>query len=207
MNDLTPRQNEIIGAAIHLISRKGIQELTIRNLARELHISEPAIYRHFESKSEILSAMLEYLHHDTRTIFEQSQKEGNAIARVRQYFTLLFSRLETNPASAAVVFSDEAFMNEERLSSMVRALVELALDNTTELLIQAREEGEPKQGTAATTGRQASHPQHEQELATLLVGGVRLMVRRWHMDDYSWSLSERGIAVVDTFLGLIEARS
>ena len=51
---LTERQQEILDKSIEIISRKGIQGLTIKNLSKEIGISEPAIYRHFESKTDIL---------------------------------------------------------------------------------------------------------------------------------------------------------
>ena len=192
MSGLSNRQQEIIETAIRIISRKGIQQLTIRNLSRELGISEPAIYRHFESKSDILSAMLEFLHSDTIAIFDQVQTAESPLARLRHYFTLLFQRLQRNPATAAVVFSDEAFMNEDRLAATVRALVELTIDNTTALLAQAKRNGEIRADI------------DEYDLATLLAGGVRLLVRRWHMAGTSWDLGAQGNSVIETFMTLIE---
>ena len=41
-------------SALGLIAEKGIQGLTIKNLSKKIGISEPAIYRHFDSKSSIL---------------------------------------------------------------------------------------------------------------------------------------------------------
>ncbi|MCB0409114.1 MAG: helix-turn-helix transcriptional regulator, partial [Flavobacteriales bacterium] len=43
------RQIEIIVAATKLISEKGIQNLTTKNLAAEMSFSEPALYRHFKN--------------------------------------------------------------------------------------------------------------------------------------------------------------
>lgn len=192
MPGLSSRQREIIESAIRIISRKGIQELTIRNLARELGISEPAIYRHFASKSDILAAMLEFLHTDTIAIFDKVQQGGAPLGRLRHYYSLLFERLQANPAAAAVVFSDEAFMNEDRLAATVRALVELTIDNTTSLLTQAGQSGEIRRDV------------EEYDLATLLAGGVRLLVRRWHMGGNSWDLRAQGLSVIDTFMKLIE---
>ena len=192
MSGLSNRQQEIIETAIRVISRKGIQELTIRNLSRELGISEPAIYRHFESKSDILAAMLEFLHSDTIAIFDQVQTGESPLARLRSYYTLLFGRLQRNPATAAVVFSDEAFMNEDRLAATVRALVELTIDNTTALLAQAKRNGEIRSDI------------DEYGLATLLAGGVRLLVRRWHMAGNSWDLGAQGGSVIETFMTLVE---
>ena len=55
---LTKRQSEIIDAALKLTAEGGIQNLTIKNLGNALGITEPAIYRHFRSKSEIVRTMI-----------------------------------------------------------------------------------------------------------------------------------------------------
>ncbi|MCK5675079.1 MAG: helix-turn-helix transcriptional regulator, partial [Spirochaetales bacterium] len=52
MKDLTKRQRQIIDISINIISERGIQDLTMKNLSSQLGISEPAIYRHFESKKK-----------------------------------------------------------------------------------------------------------------------------------------------------------
>ncbi len=57
-NQLTIRQEEIINASIEIISEKGIQNLTIKNLSKAIGISEPAIYRHFDCKMDILLTIL-----------------------------------------------------------------------------------------------------------------------------------------------------
>lgn len=54
MRDFTERQQQIIKAAIKLISEGGFENLSIRKLANLVGISEPAIYRHFKNKSDIL---------------------------------------------------------------------------------------------------------------------------------------------------------
>ena len=65
----TERQQEIIGNALDLINEKGIQGLTIKNLANRLGITEPAIYRHFENKIQILVAILDLLKKNTSGTF------------------------------------------------------------------------------------------------------------------------------------------
>ena len=59
MMRLTVRQNQIIDAALQLTSAGGIQNLTIKNVSSRLGITEPAIYRHFAGKSEIVKALIE----------------------------------------------------------------------------------------------------------------------------------------------------
>ena len=51
----TVRKKQIMAAARKLIMRSGSEHVTVRNMAKEVGISQAAIYRHFKSKTEILS--------------------------------------------------------------------------------------------------------------------------------------------------------
>ena len=56
--NFTTRQIEIIDASKDLIGEKGLQTLTIKNLAQRMSFSEPALYRHFKDKTAIIKALL-----------------------------------------------------------------------------------------------------------------------------------------------------
>ena len=56
--DFSKRQIEIIEASKDLIGLKGIQYLTIRNLAKKMSFTQPSLYRHFKDKTEILKSVL-----------------------------------------------------------------------------------------------------------------------------------------------------
>lgn len=60
MENFTDRQIEIMEAATARIDKYGIQNLTIKTLAADIGLSEPALYRHFKSKNEILLCLLHY---------------------------------------------------------------------------------------------------------------------------------------------------
>ena len=53
------RKEEIVRSARFLVVRKGMQNLTIKNLAKENKTSEAVIYRHFKDKRAILVALIE----------------------------------------------------------------------------------------------------------------------------------------------------
>jgi len=52
------RQEMIIDEAIKIIHAEGYQSLSIRELAKHVKISEPAIYRHFLNKEDIILGIL-----------------------------------------------------------------------------------------------------------------------------------------------------
>jgi len=47
-------KEKILEASLRLFSEKGIRETTIKDIAKEVGITEGAIYRHFKSKEEIV---------------------------------------------------------------------------------------------------------------------------------------------------------
>ncbi len=53
------RQKEIARAAIRLIVKYGSENVTVRRMAEEIGVSEAAIYRHFKSKKDILSFLID----------------------------------------------------------------------------------------------------------------------------------------------------
>jgi AcrR family transcriptional regulator len=57
--DTLIRQKEIVSAARKLIVRYGSEHVTVRRMAHEIGVSEGAIYKHFKSKKDILSFMVD----------------------------------------------------------------------------------------------------------------------------------------------------
>ena len=58
MDPRTPLDREIvIAAALRLLSREGIEGLTLRRLAKDLRVQAPALYWHFKNKQELLDEM------------------------------------------------------------------------------------------------------------------------------------------------------
>jgi AcrR family transcriptional regulator len=187
---MTPRQQEIVDQAIAVISRRGIQALTIRNIADGIGISEPAIYRHFASKTDVLLAILDALEHE---IFGSSAVVGGgtAVATITSHFARLFDHLEKSPDLAAVVFSDEVFMNDQRLAARVRDLMERSLSGMEGIIHHGQRTAEFRADVPAM------------ELALMMVGTIRLIVRRWHLSGFSFELADRGTNALDSFIMLI----
>lgn len=53
------RQKQIADAACKIIIKYGSEHVTVKRIAKEVGISETAIYRHFKSKREILSFLID----------------------------------------------------------------------------------------------------------------------------------------------------
>ena len=60
----TKRQDEILDTALHLLADGGVKNLTMKRIAESIGVSEPAVYRHFKNKTEIVKGIIEKFDQD-----------------------------------------------------------------------------------------------------------------------------------------------
>ncbi|OGI26594.1 MAG: hypothetical protein A2287_10510 [Candidatus Melainabacteria bacterium RIFOXYA12_FULL_32_12] len=113
MSDLTSRQEEIIRAAIKIISNLGIQNLTIRTISREIGITEGAIYNHFRSKLDILSAILDLFHDNAILLFNKiNSLELSDYEKLNEYFNHLCRKIIEDKDYMKVFFSAKYYLDD-----------------------------------------------------------------------------------------------
>ncbi len=188
----TARQKEITVAALELISEKGIQGLTIKNLANKIGITEPAIYRHYDSKIDILIAVLDLFKQNTEQLFEKELKdEGKAIDKIEHLFTKHFTSFSATPALVSVIFSEEIFRNEPVLIDKIAEVI----DKNDKILITIISKGQ-KTGEIRTD-IEAKY------LSTMIMGTLRLFVKKWQFSAFSYDLPGEGKKLIDSIKILI----
>lgn len=189
---LSERQEQIVEASVNLIAEKGIQGFTIKNLSKAIGISEPGIYRHFENKTKILLTILDQFLNMAQML--SGLVENNKLSAV-QNISFMFGKIvdlfyET-PALVSVIFSEEIFKNERVLKNKI-----IEIFNTNELTIE-------KIMLKGQENKEIRKDIDEKNLALLTMGSLRLMVKRWDLNDYNFDLKKEGnrlIASVETII-------
>jgi AcrR family transcriptional regulator len=104
MTNFTDRQKQIIQASLDLIANSGIHGLTIKNISKKVGISEPAIYRHFESKTDILLGIISKIKESSgMDNFVPADETKNTIAIIRETFTNRAKRFTKNPSCVNII--------------------------------------------------------------------------------------------------------
>jgi AcrR family transcriptional regulator len=181
MNNQTDRQAEIILVALELINTKGIQGLTIKNISKEIGISEPAIYRHFASKSDILLGVLSNFK-EMAIMLSEIVENYNATATEKLDF--LFSRMldlfTQTPSMVSVIFSEEIFKNDEMLKAKINETVTLQTKTIESIILQGQNENQIRTDI------------DERDLALLTMGSFRLLVKKWELNNHNFDLQKEG---------------
>ena len=178
---LSERQQQIIEESIKIIDNKGIQGLTIKNLSKAIGISEPGIYRHFESKTAIILTILDSFKEMAIMLSKLMRDfEGTAIEKVSFMFGRMLDMFSENPSMVSVIFSEEIFKNEEILKIRIVEILNLHAQ-TIELII--------KKGQAASNVRTDIEVK---TLALIIMGSLRLIVKRWDLNNHNFNLKKEG---------------
>src|SRR3989304_3333254 len=70
------RREELIDQARKIIAAQGMEGLTTRALAQAVGITEGAIYRHFESKDDIIDGLIDDIEAMFFAVAERAQEEN-----------------------------------------------------------------------------------------------------------------------------------
>jgi AcrR family transcriptional regulator len=193
MTDFTKRQKEIIEVSTNLISKGGIQELTIKNISMEMGISEPAIYRHFESKLDILLAVLTYFEDLTGGISERSFTMNIPVFdRIEIFFAGLMDEFIKNPSFTKVIFSEEIFQNDRRLSEKVLSIMKGHQKKIFECVKEGQLKGHMRNDIS------------EKHAVMFIMGTFRLLITKWRLSDFDFDLKEEGKELFGSMKKLIK---
>ncbi len=188
----TERQKEIVETALDLIANKGIQGLTIKNLSKTIGISEPAIYRHFENKTAILMSLLNNFREMAVMLSGLMDTfEGTAAEKIGFMFTKMLGLFTENPSMISVIFSEEIFKNDELLKNKIVEILNLHAETIEKII---------RKGQAEKNVREDID---EKSLALLVMGSLRLLVKKWDLNNYNFNLNKEGhnlIAVLEKIL-------
>ena len=175
------RQEQILEASINIIDEKGIQGLTIKNLSKAIGISEPGIYRHFESKTEILLSILNNFKEMAIMLSEMMNSyEATAIEKIRFMFSKMLELFSESPSMVSVIFSEEIFKNEKVLKIKIVEILNLHGQTLENIILEGQSEKNVREDI------------DKKSLALIAMGSLRLLVKKWDLNNHNFNLSAEG---------------
>ena len=170
----TKRQRELLQASLDIVGYDGFSKLTIRNIAARVGVTEPAVYRHFGSKLELLTALLEDIQATAATHFHkltaESEQETELKPLLSRFIHGLFKDLTAHPAYASFLFSEEVFHIQPETRPLMAKIMQ---ENMT--VLAASIEKLQQKGLC----RNDLSPM---DLSPVLMGSIRFMVSRWNVN-------------------------
>jgi AcrR family transcriptional regulator len=195
ITNISDRQLEIIEAAGRILTTSGVSGLTIKNLAKEMKFSESAIYRHFNSKEEIIIALLDYLADSmderyTTVISSQQSPE--------EKFTVLFqdqfSFFKKHPHFVVAVFSDGLLEESQRINETISKIMGVKMKHLMPIVFEGQQKN-------VFTNNITS-----EELIHIIMGTFRLLMYKWRIANFQFDITRNGDNMIQAVLTLIKTK-
>ena len=137
------RRQQILEALAQMLEANPGNRITTAGLARQVGVSEAALYRHFPSKSKMFEGLIEFIE---ETLFSRINiilnEEQAAAARCEKMRMLLLAFTERNPGITRILTGDALAGEAERLHQRVAQL----FDRFETQLKQVIREAEMREG-------------------------------------------------------------
>lgn len=149
------RKEQILQALAHMLENAPGERITTSALAKEVGVSEAALYRHFPSKAKMFEGLIEFIEEALFTrISKILSDEPAALIRCERILALLLGFCEKNPGLTRILTGDALAGETGRLRQRVIQLFE-RLDTQVKQVLR---EAEIKEGlrTRMTVGSTAN---------------------------------------------------
>jgi len=193
LSKLLHTKESLILSTIEVISDQGLQGLTTREVAKRQGISESTIFKHYKSKNELILAVLDYFSQYDQAIIESlGLKEFKPIEAITYFVEAYVTYYENYPEITAITLSYEGLIHEVELIDVVKRIFTKRVNTIRSLLEEAQRQNEITQDV------------DPESLADLIIGLERVVVLRWRLDNYNFSLKEHTLTALKMLLDVFK---
>lgn len=174
------RQEEIIDAARKLVVKHGSEHVTVGRIAREVGISEGAIYRHFKSKRDVLSGLADRIADDLLADIKEAQADNNSsLDIIDAALSRHLSTIQQRKGISFLVIAEIISFGDRKLNKQVYTTINEYIDGLSKLLQAGIKSGQIKPVTDT------------EAMALLFFGMIQGLVNIWALGHYSFDIEEK----------------
>jgi len=176
----TVRKQQILDAARKLIMRSGSEHITIKNMAKEVGISDSAIYRHFKSKTEILSFLADSVVDGLIQDIEMARRVSfTSMNIIDEILRTHLSKIKQKRGLSFLVLAEIISFGDESLNKKVSDNIHSYVDRLRVVLSDGVRAGVVRQDIDLEAA------------ALLLFGMIQGLVNIWALNAYKFDLVKR----------------
>ena len=175
----TVRQRQIIDAARKTIIKYGSEHVTVRRIAEEIGVSEGAIYRHFKSKRDILTFLIEDIENTLLCGLESLPLSSPlTLAILEETMATHMASVEQRRGVSFQVIAEIVSFGDKKLNRQASAVINKYTERIRAILSEGVKTGAVREDIDLKAA------------ATLFFGMTQGLVNSWTLSQYSFNLEK-----------------
>lgn len=184
----TDKQIQIVESARSIISSKGIEKLTIHEIAKDLGVTDGALYRHFKSKKEIINLLIEDIERTLlNTVRDAASKTSNPLNKLENIFASHLSYAEQRKGVSFIVINETLNLQDKILKRKMLEVIHKYLKEIKSILLEGVEVEKIRKDVDFVSASIA------------FFGMVQSMVTLWVLSGFRYSLKKHYLGLFDIY--------
>jgi AcrR family transcriptional regulator len=139
LDNSTDRRTQILDAALASFAKRGFHQASMHDISAEAGISVGLIYRYFENKDAVISAMADQHKQKIQEVLELARQAPSLLESLEILFTAHCCENEPRLTSAFVVDLFAEASRNPRVAELVRDVCESTMNGVTDLIARSPE--------------------------------------------------------------------
>jgi AcrR family transcriptional regulator len=183
------RRQQIISAARSLIVKYGSEHVTVRRMANEIGVSEGAIYRHFKSKRDILSFLVDDIEGTLLgDLGKNAAGKGGSLESLEKILISHISSIEQKKGVSFQVIAEIVSLGDKKLNKKIYGVINKYILQIKEILTRGITEGVIQPGLDLDAA------------SAMFFNMIQGLVDIWALSQYSFKLRDRYKPLWDFYL-------
>lgn len=175
------RKEQLIRGVLKVIARDGTKRLSVARVSREVGLVPSAVYRHFHSKDQMLSAVLDYIvlriQHNFHDVTEETE---DPLLRMQRFVQKQLKLIRESPAIPTVVFTQGLFTEEPFRRKKILEILNQFRQNLAMMVKMGQKAGTIRHDISADT------------VVLLLVGIIQPAAMLYYLSNGHYDLERHG---------------
>ena len=136
------RRRQIVEATLELLADTSVESITTRQVAKRVGVTQPALFRHFRSRDQILAAVVEHTRGELEALaLAALEHQSEPLVALDSLLQALFDHMANHPGLPRLLFFSAAADRSARYAAPIQRLVSAQRALVAELVSQAQRAG------------------------------------------------------------------
>ncbi len=177
--DTEVRQEQLAQAALSLITAQGLKGLSMARVARRVGLVPSAVYRHFESKDELLDAVLEMIRQRLHANVEQASQDATDALQILGRLVMAHVRLiRENEGILNVIFSEDVHEGRPERKTRVYSIIQGYLRKVAQIVSRGQQQGDIRPDADPGT------------VSVMFLGLIQPAALLWHLSEGDFDVTK-----------------
>lgn len=191
----TEKQKRIVACARGIIVAKGMERLTTREIAKELKITDGALYRHFKGKGDILDLLVDDIEETLmEVVTKASFSSKDPIRKLENIFKTHLSYAEQRKGISFIIINQILSIRDKRLQRKVFGVVNRYLKVIKIILKEGVAQGQFRKEINVTSASIVFFGMVQSMVTIWGLSGHRLLLNKSRLEE-TFSLYRAGIGL------------